>query len=98
MKSVQHRIPGVVEETAVPQAVLPPGWGVEETRVTAIEAVQAVLRVLGGMAVHDIQKHHDAHGVSHINQLLQLIRGTIATVNKHIYTYTLVYLIPFDST
>lgn len=54
-------VPGVVEEAAVPQAVHPPGWRVEEARVRAIKAIQAVLTVLGGMAVYDIQQHHDAH-------------------------------------
>lgn len=53
-------LPGVVEEAAVPQAVHPPGGRVEETRSGAIKAVQAILSVLGGVAVDDIQQHHDA--------------------------------------
>jgi len=58
---VEQRVPAVVEEAAAPQTVLPSGWRVEETRVGAIKAVQAVLGVLGGVAVNDIQQHHDAH-------------------------------------
>lgn len=80
-----QRLPGVVEEAAVPQAVLPSGWRVEETRVGAIEAVQAVLGVLGGVAVNDVQQHHDAHWMSHIYQLLKLIWGTVPTTNTHTY-------------
>lgn len=63
--------------------MLPSGRRVEETRVGAIKAVQAVLRVLGGMAVNDVQQHHDAHRMSHVNQLLQLVWGTIPTTETH---------------
>lgn len=70
---------GVVEEAAAPHGVLPAGRSVEEAGVRAVEAVQAVLGVLGGVAVDAVQQHHDAHGVSHVDQLLQLVRGAVAT-------------------
>lgn len=60
-------VPGVVEKAAVPHFVLPSGWRVEETWVWAVKAVQAILGVLGGVAVNDIQQHHDAHWMRHIN-------------------------------
>lgn len=82
-----RKVPGVVEEAAVPQAVLASGRGVEETRVRAVEAVQAVLCVLGGVAVDDVQQHHDAHRMGHVYQLLQLVGGTVATENTHKYTH-----------
>lgn len=79
--AVRH-IPGVVEEAAVPQGVHASRGGVEEARAGAVEAVQAVLRVLGGVAVHHVQQHHNAHGVGHVDQLLQLIGGSVATGKK----------------
>ena len=78
-----EEVPGIVEEAAAPLLVLPSGWRVEEARVGAVEAVQAVLRVLGGVAVDDVQQHHDAHGVGHVDQLLQLIRGAVPTAGRH---------------
>lgn len=80
------RIPGVVEEATVPHAVLPSGWRVEEARVGAIKLVQSILCVLGGVAVNDIQQHHNAHRMSHIYQLLQLFRGTVPTTSTNTYT------------
>lgn len=77
-------VPGVVEEAAVPQGVHAPRRRVEEARVGAVEAVQAVLRVLGGVAVHHVQQHHDAHGVGHVDQLLQLVGGPVATGKRDI--------------
>lgn len=80
MSSVQ--IPGVVKEAAVPELVLPSGWRMEETGVRPIKEVQAILCVLGGVAVNHVQQHHDAHRMSHIDQLLQLIWGTVATTDR----------------
>lgn len=87
---IRRWVPWVVEEAAVPQLVLPPGWRVEETRVGAVKVVQAVLRVLWGVAVNDIQQHHDAHRVGHIYHLLQLLRGAVATTDTHIHIFVLV--------
>lgn len=78
----KQEVPGIVEEAAAPEAVLPSGRRVEETWIGAIEPVQAVLRVLGGVAVNDVQQHHNAHRMSHIDQLLQLIWGTIPTIDN----------------
>lgn len=77
--AAKTRVPGVVEEAAVPEAVLPSGRRVEETGVGAIELVEAVLCVLWGVAMNDIQQHRDAHRMSRINQLLQFIWGPIPT-------------------
>lgn len=76
-------VPGVVEETAAPQLVLPSGWRVEEARVGAIEAVQAVLRVLGGVAVNYVQQHHYAHRVSRVDHPLQFFWGPVPTKQTH---------------
>lgn len=84
------QIPGVVKEAAVPELVLPSGWRMEETGVGPIKEVQAVLWVLGGVAVNHVQQHHDAHRMSHIDQLLQLIWGTVATTDRQ--TRAFVYL------
>lgn len=80
MSSAQ--IPGVIKEAAVPERVLPSGWRMEETGVGPIKEVQAVLCVLGGVAVDHVQQHYDAHRMSHIDQLLQLIWGTVATAHR----------------
>lgn len=83
LKHKDEKLPGVVEETAVPEWVLPSGWWVEETRVGAIEEVQAVLCVLAGVAVNNVQQHHNAHWMSHVDQLLQLIRSPVPTTDGH---------------
>lgn len=75
-------IPGVVEEAAVPETVLSSGWRMEETGVGPVEEVQAVLRVLGGVAVNHVQQHHDAHRMSHVDHLLQLLWVTVATAER----------------
>lgn len=75
-------IPGVVEEAAVPETVLSSGWRMEETSVGPVEEVQAVLRVLGGVAVNHVQQDHDAHRMSHVDHLLQLLWGTVATTER----------------
>ena len=75
-------IPGVVEEPAAPERVLPPGGGVEEAGVGAVEAVQAVLRVAGGVAVDHVQQDHDAQGVRHVDQPLQLLGGPETTAGE----------------
>lgn len=75
-------IPGVVEEAAVPETVLSSGRRMEETGVGSIKEVQAILGVLGGMAVNHVQQHHDAHRMSHIDQFLQLVRGTVAAADR----------------
>ncbi len=52
-----------------------PGATVEVHAVCAIKHVDAVVGVLAGMAVHNVDEHHQAEPVSLVNKSLQLIRG-----------------------
>lgn len=47
--------------------------------------VQAILSVLGGVAVDHIQKHHESHWMGHIYQLFQLIWGTVPAKDKDMH-------------
>ena len=50
-----------------------PGAAVEVHAVRAIKHVDAVVGVLAGVAVHDVNEHHQAQPVGLVNQSLQLI-------------------------
>ncbi len=49
------------------------GPAVEVHAVGAIKHVDAVVGVLAGMAVHNVNEHHQAEPVSLVNKSLQLI-------------------------
>lgn len=46
----------------------------EEAAITPVELIEAVKNVLAGMAVHDVQQHHDTHAMRLVDQLLKLAR------------------------
>lgn len=50
-----------------------PGAAVEVHAVCAIKHVDAIVGVLAGMAVHNINEHHQAEPVGLVNKSLQLI-------------------------
>jgi len=76
---------GVVEQPAVPEVVEAARVVVEEAAVGAVELVQSVDGVLAGVAVNDVQKHHDPTTMRHVNQLLQLVRCPVPTT-AHTHT------------
>lgn len=59
--------PAVVEESAAPVRMLSSGTCMEEAGVRPIKIVQAVLRVAGGVAVHQVQQDSDAQRVGLIH-------------------------------
>ena len=51
---------GIIEEPAIPQRMKPPGVAMEVAGVRAIESIESVGRVLGGVTVHDVEQHDQA--------------------------------------
>mmetsp|Transcript_8241 Transcript_8241/g.15658 ORF Transcript_8241/g.15658 Transcript_8241/m.15658 type:complete len:572 (-) Transcript_8241:563-2278(-) len=68
----------VVEEPRVPHPVVPALAGVEEVRVRAVEHVDAVQDVVGGVAVHDVHQHHQSVPMGLVDQVLELVRRAAA--------------------
>lgn len=69
----------IVEEPAVPQRVRAARAVVEVARVRAVELVEAVQRVLGGVRVHHVEQDVQPQLVRAVDQLLQLARGAVTT-------------------
>ena len=51
--------------------------------VGSVELVQSVDGVLGGVAVNDVQQHHDAQPVRAVDEFFQLFWRAVATVTLH---------------
>lgn len=51
--------------------------------VSAIKHVDAIIGVLAGMAVHNVNEHNQTQPVGLINQGLQLIRGPKPAASLH---------------
>lgn len=72
----------VIEETAVPKLVTPPGTFVEVAMVGAIEEVEPIEDVLTRVGVNDVEKDSYAHAVGSVNELLELVGGTVARASR----------------
>mmetsp|Transcript_34329 Transcript_34329/g.87789 ORF Transcript_34329/g.87789 Transcript_34329/m.87789 type:complete len:515 (+) Transcript_34329:637-2181(+) len=78
-QQVTQRLPvTIVEAARVPHPVVALRAGVEVHAVGAIKHVDAVHDVLGGMAVHDVHQHHQAHAVRLVDHGLELVGGAAA--------------------
>ena len=64
----------VVEASGVPHPVVASGAAMEVHAVSAIKHVDAIIGVLAGVAVHNVNEHNQTKPVSLVNQGLQLIR------------------------
>mmetsp|Transcript_35037 Transcript_35037/g.85875 ORF Transcript_35037/g.85875 Transcript_35037/m.85875 type:complete len:423 (-) Transcript_35037:169-1437(-) len=73
-QEAQHLPAAVVEAAAVPHPVVPLGPVVEVLAVGAVELVDAVQAVGGGVRVHDVHHHRDAVAVRCVDEVLELIR------------------------
>jgi hypothetical protein len=49
--------------------------------VTTIEHIQPIINILRGMAVHNVEKYHQAHAMRSVNELLEIFRVSIATAS-----------------
>ena len=68
----------IVKQPAVPQRVVATATAVEETRVTAVKLIQAILDIFAGVAVNDVKKNTNAVAMGCVNEKLEIFRGTIA--------------------
>lgn len=66
----------IIEQSAIPQLMATFGAAVEVLVVGAIELIEAVVHILAGVRVNHIKQHSDAHTVSCVDELLQLVRCT----------------------
>lgn len=71
----------VIEQPAVPQLVAATSSLVEVLVVCAVEFVESIQNVLGGMAVNNVEKHSDSHAVSHVDQFLEVFRWSVTTAS-----------------
>mmetsp|Transcript_57353 Transcript_57353/g.181562 ORF Transcript_57353/g.181562 Transcript_57353/m.181562 type:complete len:632 (+) Transcript_57353:346-2241(+) len=77
-EEVAHCLPvPVVEEARVPHPVVPAGARVEEV-VGAVEVVDAIDGVVGGVRVDDVHKHHEPEAMGLIDERLEVLGGAAA--------------------
>lgn len=75
----------VVEQPTIPQLMTTAATFMEVLVICSIKFVQSVQHVLGGVTVDDVKKHDDAHAMSSIDQLLQVLGWSIsATRSKEV--------------
>ena len=64
----------------------PPGVAMEVAGVRAIESIESVGRVLGGVAVHDVEQHDQALRMRSVYKGFQFFRRAVATeMENNIY-------------
>lgn len=56
---------------------------VEEAGLSAVELVEAVEDILGGVRVHHVEEHDETVAVRRVDQLLQLLRVSVAAANAN---------------
>jgi len=74
----QNLVATIVEQSAIPQLMGSLWSRMEIAGVGAIEFIQAIQHILGGVTVNHIQKHHNSKTVCSIDELFQVIGGTIS--------------------
>lgn len=72
----------IIEETAIPKLVTPPGTFVEVAMIGAIEEVEPIEDVLTRVGVNDVEKDGYAHAVGGVNELFELVGGTVARASR----------------
>lgn len=72
----------VVEQSAVPQFMPAFTTTVEILVVSAVKLVQAIEDVLRRMAMDNIEKHDKAHAVCGVDELLQILRCSVAAASS----------------
>lgn len=75
----EHLVLHIVEQATVPKGVLATGSVMKEAAVGAIELVQTVLDVLGGVRVDHIEQHIQAVRVGYVDHPFQLLWISVAT-------------------
>lgn len=80
----------IVEAAGVPHPVVASGAAMKVHTVGAIKHVDAVIGVLAGVAVHNVNEHHQTKPVGLVNQGLQLIRCSkpAASLQDHNHLWT----------
>lgn len=69
---------GIIEQSRIPQLMMTPRAGVEETRVRPVELVQPVQNVFTRVRVDDVQQDEYSQFVSSVDEPLELLRRAVA--------------------
>ncbi len=91
METLQEKQHTVVEAARVPHPVVAPGAPVEIHAVCAIKHVDAVVGVLAGVAVHNVNEHYQAQPVGLVHKSLQLIWSAEPAAGLHGKTRQMVF-------
>lgn len=88
----EHFMVSIVEQTTIPLVVTALTTLMEVQVISAIELIDTIRNILRSMAVHHIKQNNQAHAMRSINELLQILRGPIATASSkevvHLVTET----------
>ncbi|KAG5296014.1 hypothetical protein I7I50_08969 [Histoplasma capsulatum G186AR] len=74
----QHFMIPVIKQPAIPQLMLPLGTRVEIQIIRPVKHIQPVQHILGCMAMHHIQQHHQPQAMCGVDELLQLLWRAVA--------------------
>ena len=77
-QEAEHLPVGVVEQARVPQIVVAAASRMEEAAVRAVELIESVEDVLGGVRVDHVEHDEDAGGVRPVHQVLQVLGGAVS--------------------
>ena len=78
-EEAQHFMAAIVEQPTVPQLMATLDTLMEIEVVGPIEHVNSIQHVLRSMAVHDVQQNHQAQAVGSVDELLEVLGGSVAT-------------------
>ena len=78
-KETHNLVVTVIEQSAIPLVVASLASRVEVLMVCAVELIDTIQHVLGGVAVDDIEEHNNTQAVSSVDELLEILWGTIST-------------------
>jgi len=77
-EEAENLVASVVEQSAVPELVVPFRSTVEVEVIGSVEHIETVKDVLAGVRMDDIEQNDNAHAVGRVNELLEFLRGTVA--------------------
>jgi hypothetical protein len=78
----QHFMVSIVEQTTIPLVVSTLTTLVEVKVISAIELIDTIRNILRSMAVHNIKQNNQTQAMRSINELLQILRRSIATTGS----------------
>lgn len=81
-QEAHNLVVAVVEQSAVPLVMATFASTMEVLVIGSVKLVQAVQNILGGVAMNDIEQYSNSQAVSGVNQLLEVLGGSISTAGS----------------